>query len=90
MKATAIRVKPPAVRRRGVALYPYYHGFKVGTGLAFNANKSAVINFTRRSHLRVRDVACEGSGFPVSGVGRYLGFVLGPDSLAVRRAAVRV
>lgn len=35
----------------------------------------------------VQDIASE--GFPASGVGRYLGFVLGPDSFAERRAAVR-
>lgn len=43
---------------------------KAGTGLALNAKKIAVINFTRRSHLRARDVVCEGSGFLVSGLGR--------------------
>lgn len=34
-------------------------------------------------------MTCEGLGFPVSGLGRYPGFVLGPDSHPARWVAVR-
>lgn len=59
------------------------------TGLRLNARKSVVINFTRRAHMVVQDIACDGNGFLVSGTGRYLGFVFGPDTGGVRWAQVR-
>lgn len=58
------------------------------TALRLNLRKSVVINSTRRSHVMVQDIACEGNGFLVSGSGRYLGFILGLKAHVTRWAAV--
>lgn len=60
---------------------------RAGTCLGLNANKSSRHSFTRRLHLVLRDLALD---VPMSGVGRPLGFVLRPDSSAIRWAVVRV
>lgn len=59
------------------------------SGLRLNPRKSVVINYTRRPHIVVQDIACDGNGFRVGGAGKHLGFLLGPEASAERWAPVR-
>lgn len=57
---------------------------RVLTGLALQLGKTVLINFTRRGHVVVKDIACDALPCVASGCGRYLGVWLGPDSTQAR------
>lgn len=58
------------------------------TVLRLNPHNKVVDNFTRRPHLVVYGITCDGNGFAISGVGKYLGFVFAPGPFEMRWFAV--
>lgn len=44
----------------------------IATGLRLNSRKSGAVNYTRRPHMVVHDIASDGNGVPACGVGKYL------------------
>lgn len=54
------------------------------TGLVLHLWKTAIVNFTRRGNLVVKDVACDSMPCVVADVGKYTGVWIGPGSASVR------
>lgn len=63
-------------------------GMRLLPCLVLDLGKTVVVNYTRRGHMNVKDVACDGLPCAVADVGKYMGVWLGPGSFRVRLGAM--